>query len=266
MKIYYYCSYTHSPTGFQKKCFDEVTGEPLLIDKENADDALIVNLFTHGGAETAFGKLKNGKYYFLIKNMDKTDETVSQGSKGRVWHINFAVSAEENELGRLCSLAYQAYSDYNVFINAVFETLSTGDEKDSFYADISKFRENSHKAEQNMAESDKVPRICTCPYKLDAVKLSEALTILKNRAIENLYEFVIFSVSKPYFYKNCNIDTDDKVYHWLSLGENTGTGSVRKDTFYEKKEKDNSLLVPIIVGALVVTGVALFRLGRKGGR
>lgn len=212
MKLYYYCSYKFSPTGFQLQCYDGATGKTLRRDETNSDDKLISHLFSHGGAESAFGCSEPGRYYFLIKQIKIIDTELSQVDKGYQWYINLAVSADKDELPLLQAIAYWAYTDFEAFKKAVYDTLSLGDDEISFRVDTAAFMRCIEKVCQQpqSSEPDYV-------FGLDKTQLGDALQILKSGEIKHRFEFVIFSDNSDYFYKNCKIDPTETVYHSASI-------------------------------------------------
>ncbi len=255
MKLYYYCSYTCSPAGFQKRCFDQATGKRIEISQENADDALITKFFMHGGAHSAFGKLPDGKYYFLLKNMNKENKNVLSGTLGQKWYINFAVSAEEHELEHFCRFVYEAYTDYETFADALYSTLSIGDETDSFHVDVEKFRQAFDVSEEKALVSDTQTK--HFPYGLSIQQFSQVLNLLQDKAVTKLFEFVIYSAGEDYFYQNCGISPAETVHYSVSLGENTDS---RQNSFrvpFKKPEEDHSLLIPIVAGTMTFAAVMM---------
>ena len=218
MKLYYYCSYKFSPTGFQLQCIDEHTGAVIPYNSENEDDRLIQQLFSHGGIESAFGRLENRRYYFFIKQLQKTDDTLSESDKGQHWNINFAVSADISDLTSLCAVAYLAYTNVTVFTDLLYHTLSLGDEQASFRVDTALFQELLQQA-SHAIQADSTPY--NPPYALNPDLLSSAVNLLKTQHIQHQLEFVILTATPAYFYKNCRISSRTKIWHGVSLSGET---------------------------------------------
>lgn len=214
MKIYYYCSYKFSPTGFQLICYDEQNGNVIPYNGENEEDKLIHRFFSHGGIESAFGRLRNGKYYFLIKQLKLTDENLSENEMGKTWNINFAVSAEESELQSLCAVACMAYTNAVGFTNELYDTLSLGDEQLSFNVDILRFKKTVQNA---LTAAGSGSAQSSTPYDLDPRLFSEAIAILKAQSIKHKLEFVVLSADTDYFYENCKVIRTEKIWHGFSL-------------------------------------------------
>ena len=263
MKIYYYCSYTFSPLGFQFRCYDTDSGF-VKVSNENPDDKMVVTLLTRGGSESAFGVLSNGRYYFTLKRIIKKAAPASDDEPEKTWNINVAVSADSAELPELCALAYGAYTDFVNFGDRIMSTLAEGDGDIAYTIDIKKLEGciSDYSAIYLAALSGDVLEGFSCPCDLAPEKLEKALESLCQQSISNLFQCVILSSTKSYFYKNTGFSPEHTIPICVYLIEPSVDEEMPRTHRAGSTLKDYAVPIALGAGAFALGYVGLRLIGR----
>ena len=258
MKIYFYCSYKFSPTGFQFRCYDTEAGF-VDLSQDNPDDRTIVTLFSRGGSESAFGVIRNSRYYFTLKRIEKFRDSLSDDDLGKSWSICFGVSADASELETLCAAAYGAYTDFERFGDCLLSMLSPGDIETPYHIDTDKLAplfEHYTGIYRAALDGETDAEKC-CPYGLDADKFTQACGKLLDQKIGRMLECVVLSSSKEYFYKSTGFPTDYLIGSCIYLNESSETNDAAIEASRSSSGDEHPGVLDYVVPAAIAFGAVV---------
>ena len=121
MKVWYYCSYSGSPVGFQLGCVDcSVIHDRSVALKQEKPPGLLDRCFATQGIREAFGKIPDAEGFFAIRPIARRD--------GDTHYLNFALeTGKEDEYREYCAMLsflkrYREHDDkalYDAFLKTI---------------------------------------------------------------------------------------------------------------------------------------------------
>jgi FtsZ-binding cell division protein ZapB len=122
MKTIFYCNYDFSAYGFQfvSVDFKERTVNRVTHQDTDVFPGEIYTYFTKAGFRILSGYTKEGKGFFLIKELKHFDESKKKGDQGHQQYYNLAFIADENHSDQdVFAFAAFALGNYQGFISAI---------------------------------------------------------------------------------------------------------------------------------------------------
>ena len=264
MVVYFYCSYNMSAVGYQRVSLNPNTNvqEVCSIDLPTVD-----MLLTHSGAETAFG-LDGNKYYFVIKNMRVVKETVPPNTPGRSWYMNLALVDSDKEY--ICAMAYEAYTNYQSFVNKLAGCLTARDENPSYAISGERWKLLIKEASTNyrtFIESGTVD-FFNAPSGLSQDQMQEAFALLRTQEISAKYEFAVLESNEEYFRSSYRCDNNSQLRHFVKAHGTSSTTTEKRtrQPIQSTRERERDLIGPgLLLGTFALSVFGMYQIGKAVG-